>query len=156
LYCSGYGKSVFQIKSGWNTAEKTSTGGCKGFLFNLLTAMVAKIRLKRNSAVRKRYGFTMVEVIVVVAILATAAVIAVPMFSLAGSMQIEAATNMIAADLEYAKSMAIGRGQNYVVVFDTAGDSNLANGGQCREMESSGRGIFQEHRKRIKADYEAF
>jgi len=30
---------------------------------------------------------------------------------------------MIAADLEYAKSMAISRGQNFSVVFDKAGDS---------------------------------
>jgi hypothetical protein len=31
--------------------------------------------------------------------------------------------NMVAADLEYAKSMAISRGQNYSVVFDQAADS---------------------------------
>ena len=69
-----------------------------------------------------RHGFTMIELLVVVAILAIAAAIVVPMASSAGSMQLRAAVNMVAADLEYAKSMSISRGQRYAVVFDkTAG-----------------------------------
>jgi len=63
-------------------------------------------------------GFTMVEIIIVVVIIAIAALAAVPMMSSAASLQIRSAANMIAADLEYAKSMAISRGQNYSVVFD--------------------------------------
>ena len=38
-------------------------------------------------------------------------------------IQIRSATNLIAADLEYAKSMAISRGQNYSVVFDKSANS---------------------------------
>jgi prepilin-type N-terminal cleavage/methylation domain-containing protein len=69
-----------------------------------------------------RDGFTMIELLIVVAILAIAAAIVVPMASSAGSMQLRAAVNMVAADLEYAKSMSISRGQRYAVVFDkTAG-----------------------------------
>ena len=69
-----------------------------------------------------RHGFTMIELLVVVAILAIAAAIVVPMASSAGSMQLRAAVNMVAADLEYAKSMSISRGQRYAVIFDkTAG-----------------------------------
>lgn len=60
----------------------------------------------------------MIELVVVVAILAIAAAIAVPMVSSAGSMQLRAALNLMAADLEYAKSMSISRGQRYAVVFD--------------------------------------
>jgi len=45
------------------------------------------------------------------------------MLSSAGTIQIRAASNMIAADLEYAKSMAISRGQHYSVVFDQNADS---------------------------------
>jgi len=63
-------------------------------------------------------GFTIIEILVVVVILTIVALTAVPMLSSAGSMQLRAAANMIAADLEYAKSMAISRGQNYAVVFD--------------------------------------
>jgi Tfp pilus assembly protein FimT len=38
------------------------------------------------------------------------------------SVQIRSAANMIAADLEYAKSMAISRQKNYSVVFNPAND----------------------------------
>lgn len=68
-------------------------------------------------------GFTVVEILIVVAILAIAAMMAIPMMSSAASMQIRSAANMIAADLEYAKSMAISRGQNFSVIFDKATNS---------------------------------
>ena len=71
----------------------------------------------------KSDGFTMVEIVIVVVIIAIAALAAVPMMSSAASLQIRSAANMIAADLEYAKSMAISRGQNYSVVFDKDADS---------------------------------
>ena len=63
-------------------------------------------------------GFTLVEMLIVVVIIAIAAMIAVPMMSSAAGVQIRSAASIIAADLEYAKSMAISRGQNYSVVFD--------------------------------------
>ena len=68
-------------------------------------------------------GFTIIEIIIVVVILAIAALAAVPMMGSAASLQIRSAVNMIAADLEYAKSMAISRGQNFSVVFDENTDS---------------------------------
>lgn len=68
-------------------------------------------------------GFTLVEVLIVVIILGIAALAAIPMMSSAGGVQIRSAANVIAADLEYAKSMAISRGQNYAVVFDKNAES---------------------------------
>ena len=68
-------------------------------------------------------GFTVIEIIIVVVLLSIAALAAVPMLSSAGTMQIRAAANMIAADIEYAKSMAISTGQDYSVVFDPGADS---------------------------------
>ena len=65
----------------------------------------------------------MIEMLIVVVIIAIAAAIAVPMMSSAGSMQVRAAASMVAADLEYAKSMAISRGQSYSVVFDEANET---------------------------------
>jgi Tfp pilus assembly protein FimT len=62
------------------------------------------------------------EILIVVLIIAIAAMIAVPMMGSMDSMQIRTAANMIAADLEYAKSMAISRQKNYSVVFDLAAD----------------------------------
>jgi prepilin-type N-terminal cleavage/methylation domain-containing protein len=63
-------------------------------------------------------GFTIIEVVIVVVIISIAALVAVPMMSSAASLQIRSAANMIAADLEYARSMAISRGQNFSVEFD--------------------------------------
>jgi len=68
-------------------------------------------------------GFTVIEIMVVAVILSIVALVAVPMLSSAGSLHVRAAANMIAADIEYAKSMAISRGQDYSVVFDAAADS---------------------------------
>ncbi len=52
-----------------------------------------------------------------------AAMTAIPMMGSAASMQIRSAANMIAADLEYAKSMAISRQKRYTVVFDKSAES---------------------------------
>jgi prepilin-type N-terminal cleavage/methylation domain-containing protein len=65
-------------------------------------------------------AFTLIELMIVIVIIGIAAAIAVPMISSAASFQIRSAANMVAADLEYAKSLAIGTGQNYSVVFDAA------------------------------------
>jgi len=68
-------------------------------------------------------GFTFIEILIVIVLIGITAMIAVPMISSSASMQIYSAANMIAADLEYAKSMAISRGQNFSVVFEKENDS---------------------------------
>ncbi len=68
-------------------------------------------------------GFTIIEILLVVVIISIAAMLVVPMFSSADSMQLRSAANMIAADLEYAKSMAISRQKIYAVVFDESAES---------------------------------
>ena len=68
-------------------------------------------------------GFTLLELMVVMVIMAIAAAIAVPMFSGAGTIEVEAAGHVVAADLEYARSLAISRQQTYSVVFNAAGES---------------------------------
>lgn len=67
---------------------------------------------------RETAGFTLIELIVIVVIIGIAAMLSVPMFSSAADVQMRTAANMIASDLEYAKSMAITHQQNYSVVFD--------------------------------------
>ena len=68
-------------------------------------------------------GFTAVEILIVVVIIAIAAMMAIPMMTSADSFQIRSAANMIAADLEYAKSMAISRSKSFSVVFDMTTES---------------------------------
>jgi len=70
------------------------------------------------SMCRTRAGFTLVEILIVVVVIAIAALVVVPLAGSAAGIQIRSAANMIAADLEYAKSMAISRGQTFSVVFD--------------------------------------
>ena len=65
----------------------------------------------------------MIEVLVVVVIIAIAAMMIVPMMGSAADMQLRSVSNMIAADLEYAKGMAIGRQKIYSVVFDASAES---------------------------------
>ena len=72
---------------------------------------------------RQDSGFTIIEILVVVVIIGIAAMMVVPMMSSAASMQIRSAANMIAADLEYAKSMAISRQKIYAVVFNASAES---------------------------------
>jgi len=72
---------------------------------------------------RPRHGFTVIEILIVLVIMTIAALTALPMMSSASSVQIRSAASMIAADLEYAKSMAISRGQNYSLEFDQNADS---------------------------------
>ncbi|NIA17024.1 MAG: hypothetical protein GWO86_01620 [Planctomycetes bacterium] len=68
-------------------------------------------------------GFSLVELIIIVVILMVVAMIAVPMISSAESFQLRSTANMIAADLEYAKQMAIGRGGLYSAVFNKTNES---------------------------------
>ncbi len=68
-------------------------------------------------------GFTLVEIVIVVVIIAIAAMMAIPLISSAGSFQIRSAANMIAADLEYAKTIAISRSESFSVVFDKTTES---------------------------------
>ena len=89
-----------------------------------LTCPQARLRysyFRRNAGYDLRGisgGFTLVELLIVIAIIMIAALTAIPMMSSAASVQIRSAANMIAADLEYAKSMAISRAQYFSVVFD--------------------------------------
>lgn len=78
-------------------------------------------RVSRMEGVKA--AFTLIELMIVLVIIGIAAAMAVPMISSASSFQIRSAANLVAADLEYAKSMAISRGQSYSVVFDAASES---------------------------------
>lgn len=123
---------ISQIKSHLEQDEKTMDarvqdtsdfGHCQG---ERKVRMVAQnLKSAVYSLVFKdcRPGFTMIEVMVVVVIISIVAMMAIPLISSAGSMQLKSAANMIAADLEYAKSMAISRQKIYAVVFNDSSES---------------------------------
>ena len=79
--------------------------------------------MRKYEKKRPYKGFTLVELIIVVVILGIAAAIAVPMLSSAADMQVRSAANRIAADLDYAKGLAITHQSRYSVVFDVSGES---------------------------------
>ncbi len=78
----------------------------------------SRVRLKATGG-----GFTLIEIVIVVLIVAIAAMTAIPILTSATSSQIRSAANIIAADLEYAKTMAISKGQSFSVVFDKTTES---------------------------------
>jgi prepilin-type N-terminal cleavage/methylation domain-containing protein len=72
---------------------------------------------------RNRKGFTLIEIIVVVVILSIAAMMAIPVVSNAADIQVRAAANRIAADLDYTKGMAITHQKRYAIIFSESGES---------------------------------
>ena len=68
-------------------------------------------------------AFTLIELIVVIVVMAIAAVLAVPMMSSAADMQLQAAANMLAADIEYAKNLAVSRQKNHAIIIDTTNEA---------------------------------
>jgi prepilin-type N-terminal cleavage/methylation domain-containing protein len=68
-------------------------------------------------------AFTLIELIVVVVILGIASLIAVPMMSSAADMQVRSAANRIAADLDYAKNLAMTHQKAFSVVFVPGSES---------------------------------
>jgi prepilin-type N-terminal cleavage/methylation domain-containing protein len=79
--------------------------------------------MKMQKLKTKWNGFTLIEIIVVIVIISIAALLVIPMMSSAGDIQVRAAADMIAADLEYAKSMAVSKQKPYKVIFDTTAES---------------------------------
>jgi len=81
------------------------------------------MKTKTQKGQRTREGFTLIEIIVTIVILAVAALVAIPVFSTGADMQVRSAANKIAADLDYAKGLAVTHQENYTVVFDPSTES---------------------------------
>lgn len=77
-------------------------------------------------------AFTLVEVIIVLMIIGIIAAAAIPLYTSAAPIQLRTAADMVASDLEYAKSMAISTGANHSVIFNAASESYriVGSGGQ--------------------------
>lgn len=81
-----------------------------------MTTPLRPIRLDRLAA----RGFTLIEVLIVVAIIGLAGAIVVPAIGRMGSLQIQAASRIVIADLIYAQNEAIAHQSVRKLVFDAA------------------------------------
>ncbi len=88
-------------------------------------------KLAEPRAYGRAPAFTLIEIIVTMVILAVVALIAVPMMSGAATMQVRGAANRLAADIEYAKNMAITHQRPFRVVFDNSAANT--NGYEVRD-----------------------
>jgi type II secretory pathway pseudopilin PulG len=63
---------------------------------------------------------TLVELLVTLAVIAILAAVIIPHMGTQIPEQLEAAAEIVAADLEYARSLAVANGSNYRITFDPA------------------------------------
>jgi prepilin-type N-terminal cleavage/methylation domain-containing protein len=106
------------VKEVENTADELSERGQN---------MCITDKNSRNSVLtaggHRAPAFTLIEIIAVVVILAIAALIAIPAFSGASQMQVKAAADKLAADIEYAKSLAVTTQKVHRVTFNVGAKS---------------------------------
>ena len=67
-----------------------------------------------------RHAFSMVELLIVLSIIGILAALAVPYLNPSMQSQLESAGHIVAADLAYARSLAIANNSSYEVSFDAA------------------------------------
>jgi prepilin-type N-terminal cleavage/methylation domain-containing protein len=97
-----------------NTADRLSERGLTMYNVRLLNSNETSA-----DGLRRPRAFTLIEILAVIVILAIAAMIAIPAFSGASEMQMRAAADKLAADIEYAKSLAVTTQKPHRVTFDT-------------------------------------
>ena len=98
---------MFVLKRESSTAKKRQLLEAEGL--NLM-------KVKRTS----RFGFTLVEILIVVTIIGIAGAVVVPQMTRTGSLTIQAAGRIIIADLLVAQNEAIANQATRQVVFDLA------------------------------------
>lgn len=82
----------------------------------------------RTTRSSNRCGFTLVELIVVMVIMAIAAAIVIPSMASTQGVEATSAARMVAADLEYAQNVAITYQDPVTVTFNSGGESySLSN-----------------------------
>ncbi|MEW4562783.1 prepilin-type N-terminal cleavage/methylation domain-containing protein [Bremerella sp. JC770] len=67
---------------------------------------------------RPRRGLTLVEILITVAILGILAAAIIPQFGATAPDQVRGAAQIVASDIDYARSLAISNNSTYLVTFD--------------------------------------
>jgi prepilin-type N-terminal cleavage/methylation domain-containing protein len=73
-----------------------------------------------QNIIRRRLGFTLAEMLVVIVILGISSMVVIPLISGTTDMQATSAARQIVSTLLFAQTAAIAHQQQYQVVFDTA------------------------------------
>jgi len=69
---------------------------------------------------RPRTGLTLIEILITVAILGILAATVIPQFGATAPDQVRAAAQIVAADMDYARSLAISNNSTYQITFQKA------------------------------------
>jgi Tfp pilus assembly protein FimT len=68
---------------------------------------------------RQSSGYTLVELLIIVALMAILATLTIPAFESSLYDQLNAAASIVSADLSYARSLAVSNNSHYRITFDT-------------------------------------
>lgn len=99
---------------------------------NPMLVVVAENRLNSNTSARRQHGFTMIELMVTVAVLAIVLTVAVPSFAnLVNGNRLNAQANLLLAAIEYAKTEAVKA--NATITF-----CHSADGTSCSAAPAGG------------------
>lgn len=79
--------------------------------------------MQKNTTTRRVHGYTLVEVLITVAIMGLAAAIIVPNMMQGGTLGVQAGARMIIADLLFAQNEAMAQQSTRRVVFDANANS---------------------------------
>lgn len=76
--------------------------------------------IRRKDSPPTRDGFSLIELLIVIVIMGILARLAIVAFSSTATEQLDAVAQVVASDLNYARSLAIGHNSRYRVEFDVA------------------------------------
>ena len=79
--------------------------------------------INRRRLSRPRRGLTLVEILITVAILGILAAAIIPQFGATAPDQVRGAAQIVAADMEYARSLAISNSSTYLITFSESRNS---------------------------------
>ncbi|MGY8771457.1 MAG: pilus assembly FimT family protein [Pirellulales bacterium] len=90
-----------------------------------------------NTDRRQQPAFTLIEILIVVAIMGVVAALIIPQMSPSINEQIRSSAYLLVSDLDYARSLAISEGSTYKVEFDASENRYiLSNSGTNSDLDT--------------------